>query len=141
MRRLISFLVWHLEGVLRRVSDSLTARIMLAQARRGIEGEPLTYHGWVVNLVMASAGFLVLVAGRRSGGRPEDIGALVGALVRCSNSCDPAMPPFQVVSSKGRFVAWGWRPDGRELSAEEQSAVLSVVFGRRERSENWKELN
>jgi hypothetical protein len=128
------------KAVLRPISDWVTVRIMLAHALRGIASEPLQYHGWVVNLVLASEGFLVLIAGRR-GGKPEDMGALVGALVRCSESRDLSMPPFQVVSPTGRFVAWGWRPDGRELSAREQSAVLSVVLKRRERTETWKDLN
>ena len=130
-----------LEWVLRHYSDSLVARILLLAVRRG-QREPLVYRGWVVSLVQANPGFLVLVV-RRERGTLEDIGALLGALVRLSDAQDPAMPPFQVVSRNGGFIAWGWRPDGTRLSGAEQSAVLSAVLGRQEpaRVENWKELN
>lgn len=135
------FLALFEEGV-RRVTDGITARIMLVQAYKGIESKPLEYRGWAATLVSTPESCLFLVAGRRNTRvRLEDIAALLGALVRASGSKDPALPPFQVVSRTGRFVAWAWRPDGLDLSDVEQALILSVVLGRRERPESWKNLN
>jgi hypothetical protein len=137
MRRLIDYL----ERALRRASDSFTARVMLLQARRSVAALPLDYRGWVVSLTMVDPEFLVLVAGRGVRSRPEDIGALVGALVRASKGQNDLATPFHVVSPSGRFIVWGWRPDGCALSAGEQNAVLSVVIGRRERASSSMDLN
>jgi len=141
VRRLIGFVRALFSRALRHISDRLTARIMLVQATHAIEDKPLAYHGWAVTLV-ASKGCLILVAGRREHAKLEDIAGLLGALVRASKSVDPELPPFQVVSRTGRFVAWGWRPDGLDLSAGEQTLILSTVLGPRERVDtHWKDVN
>jgi hypothetical protein len=141
MRRLIYVIQGLIARALRRVADGLTARLMLIQASHGFEGKPLSYRGWAVTLV-SSRGCFILVAGRRSRARLEDVAALLGALVRVSGSKDSALPPLQVVSRTGRFVAWGWRPDGLDLSAGEQTLILSTVLRPRERVDtHWKDWN
>jgi hypothetical protein len=99
--------------------------------------KPLAYHGWVVNLVLTAEDCFILIAGRRPEARFEDIATLLGTLVRVSDSRNPALPPFQVVSRTGHFVAWGWRADGFELSARDQTLILSTVLGPREKAVNW----
>lgn len=140
MRRLFILLRSYFEERVRRVTDGIVARIMLVQAYRDVGSKPLSYRGWVATLVLAPEGCLILIAGRRAG-ELEDIAALLGALVVASRSKDPALPPFQVVSRTGRFVAWGWRPDGVDLSAREQTLILSTVLGPRERTTSYKDLN
>ncbi len=140
MRRFFVYLKRLVIEAFRRVSDGAVARAMLLQARnpkRYGEPRPFVYLDWVVTLAH-SDGCLILVAGRRSmTAKLEDMASLLGALVRVSDSKDPALPPFQVVSRTGRFVAWGWRPDGFDLSAREQTLILSAVLGPRERRESW----
>lgn len=151
MKKLLSLLLSLLRDAvndaLRASSDFVTVRVMLSRAlRRGPQPEPFWYYGWYVNLVSLPLGLLVLVAGRRDQhSKLEDVAALLGRLVRLSHP-DPGLPPFQVASRTARLVAWGWRPDGRELSDREQSLILSVVFERegrseRRRDEKWKDLN
>lgn len=137
MRKLFAFIRAYFEDVIRRVQDGIIARVMVGHAFKGTVLQPLSYRGWAVSLVMTSEGSFVLIAGRRPEALFDDIVTLLGTLVRVSGSKDPSMPPFQVVSRTGRFVAWGWRTDGFELSGQEQAFVLSVVLGPREKTVDW----
>jgi hypothetical protein len=138
---LIAFIRAYFEDTIRWVQDGIITRVMIGHAFKGTVLKPLAYHGWVVNLVLTGEGCFILIAGRRPEAKFDDVATLLGTLVRVSGSKNPALPPFQVVSRTGRLVAWGWRADGRDLSAIEQTDVLSAVLGPKARPSNWKDLN